>query len=528
MTMNNDNKTDNEVSEKKKPSMIISVISNWLALIINLLIGFVLTPLIIKNLGVKNYGIWSLVSMLVGYYGFLDLGITNASVRYLSRYVGLKDKINLNKVASSSLFLFSCIGLLIVIASIFIPEPLAVFFKVKPNEYDAFKLLLYLMGITAGLTIPAKLFSSVIIAHENWVVMNIIQVLTSLIRGGFALYVLYIGEGLVGLGVVYASVGLLSLICFFIVSKLKYKEVKYKIKYISKKTIILLFTFGGISILTQFGDLLRFNMDSVVIGKVLDLKFVGIYSVAALLMKYVSFVSNATTGVTLPRLALLAGTLSKQEFSKEFLKYGKILSAFVAGFGVLAFVMVDDFLILWLPDDFEHVQLVSTVLRILVIGNITDLMTGISINALQAFKRHALYAWQSIVEGIFNLILSLILVKYYGLIGIALGTMIPCLVTRLFIQPVFSSRVANVKLTTYIINLLVKPLLVASFTVFVCLKINSILEVKDVSYIYLFVKAGIVFILYNLLVFVFCFDKSIRSFLLEKFGSKLNKKIRRG
>ena len=70
--------------------------SNWTTLIINLAVGFFLTPYIITHLGKTGFGIWTLVGSIIGYYGVLDLGVSSAITRYVARYAGLKDYNALN------------------------------------------------------------------------------------------------------------------------------------------------------------------------------------------------------------------------------------------------------------------------------------------------------------------------------------------------------------------------------------------------------------------------------------------------
>ncbi len=69
------------LSGKAKPSLVINAVSNWVALGVNIIVGFLLIPYIIKRLGVAQYGIWTLIISIIGYYGLLDMGVTAAIMR---------------------------------------------------------------------------------------------------------------------------------------------------------------------------------------------------------------------------------------------------------------------------------------------------------------------------------------------------------------------------------------------------------------------------------------------------------------
>src|SRR4030043_918065 len=95
----------------RRPSLLVSALSNWTAFGVSVLIGLFLTPFIIGHLGKTGYGIWTLISSLIGYYGILDLGVTSAITRYVARYAGQKDYKALNETVSTALAIFAIIAL---------------------------------------------------------------------------------------------------------------------------------------------------------------------------------------------------------------------------------------------------------------------------------------------------------------------------------------------------------------------------------------------------------------------------------
>ena len=64
----------------------------------------------------------------------------------------------------------------------------------------------------------------------------------------------------------------------------------------------------------------------------------------------------------------------------------------------------------------------------------------------------------SLIEAVSNILLSLYLVKIWGVIGVALGTVIPVSITRAFIVPVYCCKLVNIKLKEYFIKVLLPTL----------------------------------------------------------------------
>src|ERR1035437_2426308 len=83
-------------------------VAGWLWLTV---ISVVTVPYIVKKLGYDAYGVLSLVSMVVGYFAFLDLGLGDAVIKYVSHYQFLKNYAKMNRILSSILALFIVIGI---------------------------------------------------------------------------------------------------------------------------------------------------------------------------------------------------------------------------------------------------------------------------------------------------------------------------------------------------------------------------------------------------------------------------------
>lgn len=496
-------------------SIKINTLSNWFSLIISLIIGFIFTPILIKYVGTANYGIWSLILTIIGYYGILDLGIMSASLRYISLYYGKKDNDNLNKIINTSLLLFTIMGILLMIISFFLPNPLSKFFNIQESDFKSFKYLIYLTGITTGLMFPARILSTIIIAHESWIIHNFIQIIMMCIKGLLSILVVYCGYGLIGLGIVYASTSLCELSAYYYVIRKKYPHIVFSLKLYQKTNIRILFSFGAIMMIIRIGDFFRFEIDKVVIGKAINMEMVGVYAVAATLYMYLFRVCVSTSGVLQPRFAFLVGSEKKQAVTEAFKIYGRILSVVIAGFGISAFLIGGDFLFLWLPSSFKWIYDTKLVFQIMIIGLVPDLMTSSTIHVMQALNKHYYYAYQTLIEGLANLILSIILVNYYGIIGVALGTAIPCFFTRIFIQPIYASKIIGISMKFYIVNLLIKPL---CSCVIVYIIINYSFQNFNITSLYvLFFKGVMTISLYCFISYFIFLDKTSKSLIKEMF-----------
>jgi O-antigen/teichoic acid export membrane protein len=102
--------------------------------------------------------------------------------------------------------------------------------------------------------------------------------------------------------------------------------------------------------------------------------------------------------------------------------------------GGLIALLAEPFISLWIGPEYSDAALP---LAILLAGVVFDLAQTPSSSLLFAADRHRFLAGITLVEAIANLCLSLVLIHYYGIIGVALGTAIPLILLRCLVQPVY-------------------------------------------------------------------------------------------
>jgi len=73
--------------------------------------------------------------------------------------------------------------------------------------------------------------------------------------------------------------------------------------------------------------------------------------------------------------------------------------------------------------------------------------------------QHGPLGWWTIAEGVANIVLSVIWGRSHGLLGVAMGTIVPMLVVKLFIQPWYAMKAAEMNAWDYLRKGLTRPLL---------------------------------------------------------------------
>src|ERR1700686_736360 len=130
-----------------------NILGSWMGLGTSMLVGFFLTPLILHRLGNAGFGLWVLTTTLTGYYGMLDFGLRSAIVRYVARDASRGDWDGVSKTASTTFFLYSLTGSLILLVTLLVSWKFNAVFRVEPEWRHPGVVLLLIMGCGTGLTV---------------------------------------------------------------------------------------------------------------------------------------------------------------------------------------------------------------------------------------------------------------------------------------------------------------------------------------------------------------------------------------
>ena len=126
----------------------ILLLWNSAAFVVSLVSAFVLSPLVVRGLGIEAYGVWALVFSMLEYLNVVDLGIRSATVKYVAHHAALKEEARLHGTLNASLIYFLGIALVLAAGVYFLAGLSVPFFHVPPALVSDYILLLRLTGMT--------------------------------------------------------------------------------------------------------------------------------------------------------------------------------------------------------------------------------------------------------------------------------------------------------------------------------------------------------------------------------------------
>ncbi|MCX5680000.1 MAG: hypothetical protein NTZ95_05015, partial [Candidatus Omnitrophica bacterium] len=109
------------------------------------LAAFFITPFIVHSLDVELYALYAFTGVIIGYFSFLQLGFSGASVKYLSSHLAFKRDDEMRKVFWTSFSAHALLGLIgmFVIFSLspfFTDRLLKIPAPLRPDAVAAFRI----------------------------------------------------------------------------------------------------------------------------------------------------------------------------------------------------------------------------------------------------------------------------------------------------------------------------------------------------------------------------------------------------
>jgi O-antigen/teichoic acid export membrane protein len=410
-----------QITSRKK-SLPMNAISNWVALGVTIAVSFLLTPYIITHVGQTNYGIWAILTSIIGMYGLLDLGVTSAVARYGAYYLGERDSEKLNSVYSSSMLVFSLICILCLCVTVLISQPLALYFNIPKNAQLDFKITLKFFGLSVGLTFISSMFVALLRAHERYIPVNMVKVIVELVRGCLSVFLVSRSLSIKGLAIAVLVSSTLGLVSNVALIKFLTPNLKLHARLVQGEVFVKLFSFGIPAAVIMAAGYICSNLDSLVVGKWVSISAIALYVVGAKFSMFLSQFMIAISGVLDPRFARLAG--ESDQYGLEILhrRSTTYLTSMSVTFGLVIIWVGKALLSAWVGVGFLSAY---PVLVLLTASQMLSACMFPSVSLLFALNRHRILSIIVSGEAVLNLLLSIVFAELIGMNGVALGTLIP-------------------------------------------------------------------------------------------------------
>ena len=466
----------------------------YISNILTLIGGFVLRTIFISHLGKTLLGVNDLYTDILSVLSMAELGVGTALNYSLYGPVARKE---IDKVKSYMLLYkkaYRTIGCLIAVIGIAISPFLPMLVK-NPGSLATGELTLYyfiFLFNTVSTYFVAYKYSLVNAEQKNYIQTNIItvtklltmaiQILIIICTGNFVLYL-----------IAAAVVELLQKIFVSIYLNRLYPYLKDKdVEKLSKQETGEIVTKTKALFLHKIGDVARLQTDSTIISAFIDVGLVGILGNYKLVISSVSNFVNIIFNSVLSSFGNLIATESKEKQYQAFHIY-RFMACWIYGFSAVGFgILLTPLVTLWLGEEWA---LSTTVISCILIDYYFKGDRIVLSNFKTAAGVFEQDKYLALIQGIVNLVISIVLVMKIGLVGVYIGTIVSGLIANITKPYIIYKHILHKPVKEYYLDS-IKYLVVLAVSLGISLYMSNVI-LQELTYMTFIIMAIVITVIFN-------------------------------
>ena len=488
-------------------------------LISSIIIGLFMMPFLIGNLGDEKYGMWVLVSAVVSFYSLMDFGMAEAIQRFLIRSVHSNDSEDTKIALSTSFFLSAGVGLVtlcITFGIIFFASS----FVTEEADILLFQITIALVGLKSSIQLPLFSYYGILVANYRYDLITIIQFFTMITRTVLIVLFINAGYGIIAIAGIALVTDITGSLIVIRNAKNLIPGITASFSYFSTSKVKEYFHFAKWNYIIQITHKIRFSIDELVVGFVIGISAVTHYTIASTLISYFSSFMESAFGVFQPVFHKYHKLDQWDNLRSTFLITTEITSFASVLVGCILYSLGEIFISIWIGDSYSDSFMV---LLILCTSNIFYKSILPCEKIIFAIAKQKYYAKISSMEAITNMVLSLTLASYLGIYGVALGTLIPSLISNLYLLPMYTCRQLTLPNISFY-RILFKACLLGLITF---LPMNYMVKMYGPENLFIVaLYAGLFSITYMLICFKFVISNEATNLILDSLPDKFLPYIR--
>lgn len=421
--------------KQKVNQLRIGIILNYINLGLGNLIPIFYTPIMLSLLGQSEYGLYKLASNFTSYLTLISFGLSAAITRYLIKSREEEGKESEQKVLGLFTRIFQVISLLSLIVGFGLTFSIDFFYSNSLNSSELFrmKILVAIIVCNTALGFLMTPQVSVVTAHEKFVFLQLMNILTTCVMPILNLIVLFLGFTSIGMTVSSLILNLIIRVCYYIYMR---KSIGLRADYKNPPRHLLkeILAFSFWIFLANVVNQLYNATDVVMIGAVPALATIGVavYNVGGVFNSIVFSAAQGISSLLSPKInKMVFKNNSNKELTDFAIKIGR-LQCYVISLIITSFIAFGrPFINIYAGDGYQESYWVAI---LMMVPNMIPLVQSVCLSTIIAKNKHKFRSIVYLGIAITNVIGTWILMYIMGVIGAALMTGIALVIGQGFVM----------------------------------------------------------------------------------------------
>jgi O-antigen/teichoic acid export membrane protein len=394
----------------------INFLYNLLGYTLPLVFALFLIPILLSSLGTDRFGLLNLAWIVIGYFGFFDLGIGRALTKIVAEKIGINSTSEIPSLFWTSIFLmFAFSSIVAVLLLIFSEDIIFSVLRIPFNLQEEALHALYLLIISIPIVSTTAGMRGLFEAYQRFDVVNIIRVVLGVLSFLFPVIVTLFTNNLFWIITPLVIIRIIIWIIYLIQCFRLNQEIKKNI-ILDMKLVKPIFKLSSWMTISNITVPIIVYLDRILIASLISATAVAYYATPYEIVTKLLIVPTALTAVLFPTFSAnyLIDNKAAVKLSEKAMKYiALLLFPVVAIITTFSFELIQ----LWLGKDFASNSYI--ILQFLSIGILFNSIAYIPFSFIEGIGRPDITAKLQLVELPLYVLIMWLSIKNYGIYGAA-------------------------------------------------------------------------------------------------------------
>lgn len=390
--------------------LIINMSASLFAYVVLLGINFLLSPYIVKNVGVDAYGFVGLANNFVSYAALATIALNSLAGRFVTVKI-YEDNMHEANIYFSSVFISNLLiavvlGIIGTFAIVFLEKLISI----PDGLYWDVKILFSLLFINCLVSTIDSVFAISTFATNKLYINSIRQIEANILKVIILLLLfLFFKPRIAYIGIATLIMGIYILLFDIYYKKKLLPDIHIRLNDFSLSAVIKLISSGVWNLIVRIGQLLLDGLDLLITNIFINATAMGVLSLAKLVPAAITGIVGSIVSVFAPNMTVLYAEKKYDELYKSVKQSMKIMGMLTNIPIVVLIVCGTIFFELWQPtQDAKSLQILS----LLTIGCVV-FSGGINViyDLFTVVNKLKLNAIVVVMSGILQLIVTYLLLK---------------------------------------------------------------------------------------------------------------------
>jgi O-antigen/teichoic acid export membrane protein len=411
-------------SEVSAGRLVRNTVANAAGGLVVAVIALAMTPFLLHHLGPERYGLWVLaltVTVAYGYGALGDLGLQQTLVREVAAARARGDREAVSRMVCSALALVVVTGAALAAILLFAVPRLLVVFNVPSGLRSEAAVVVAVLALQLVFDLPTLILSAVIEGAQHYAWFRVVEVGSRAVWALAAVPVVLLGGGLVELAVVSLVVSVIWLGVALVGARAAQPDLVVAPRMMDPGLARWLIPRAGGFMTLRVLSIVYRQMDRIILGVLASAVVVAEYDIVYKIHATAALMLSLAPSAVLPAASYLDAAGDPHRLRTMYLKGTSYAIAMVAPITLAAIVFARPLIELWVGVEYTHL---TGATRLFLSYPILVSVHAIGLTMVVGLGRLRTVTRLSAAAIVLNLVLSVVLARRYGLIGVVWGTVV--------------------------------------------------------------------------------------------------------